>query len=314
MPKLLLSIILGGLLISSCVSSKKFSDLEVLKEYYKYKNDTLVMVQKENRGLQSELRSVKAQLGRMTEQYNTTKASLENLQVRYDDLNAQYDQLSANNQKLASSSQAENESLKAELATANKDNSVMRGILTNLDKAYQMSLNGAVLSNDTWDNKLTRMQEISETIDAERSQLSNLFGLMLETPIFTEEGFEVLNARQGLMLRLPSDQIFRKGASQLNTKGRTVIKELTGIILRNSNLNVQVIGHTDTNGKDSANWTLSSSRATAVAKYMIDEEFMPTRLSAIGRSSHDPINYEETTEAKKMNRRVEIIIRPRTTR
>lgn len=288
--------------------------MEVLKEYYKLKNDTLVMVQNEYRTLQSELRSVKINLGTTKDRLESTNSKLAVLESRHSNLTSKYEQLESNSQKLASSSQAESSQLKAQLKKANTENEHMKRLLTNMDKAYQVHLTGAIMANETWEQRLSRMNDISQTIDAERSQLANLYELMASLPLFGEEGFEVVNGRQGLTVRLPSDIVFRTGSSNLNTKGRKTIEEITGVILRNSNLNVHVVGHTDDTGKDSANWSLSTSRAASVAKHMISAEFMPTRLFATGRSSHEPINIEESSKAKKSNRRIEIIVKPRTIR
>ena len=297
---------------SSCVSSKKFTDLEVLKEYYKLKGDTLAMMQKQNASLNRTLSQTKSELSMTNTDLNATKTNLGQLQSQYNQLSADYAVLENNIDKLSTSSQSETKSLRGQLNQATSENGQMKAILTNLDKAYQTRMNGAVLSNDTWNQKLKRMQDVSETLDAEASQVQALFQILAGLPVFQKEGLEIFMLNSHLVVRMSADVVFRSGSSQMNTTGRNAVAEITGVILRNSNLDVHIEGHTDSKGSDANNWTTSAQRATAVAKEMIKNQFMPTRIYAIGRSSHDPINPEETSAARKINRRVEIAIKPKT--
>jgi len=268
-------------------------------------------MQKENATLKSTLSRTKAELAATGTNFSATKSNLVQLQSQYDQLVTDYRALESSNELLSTTSQNETKSLRSQLDKATSENGQMKAILTNLDRAFQNNMNGAVLANDTWDQKLQRMQGISETLDAEKGQLQSLFEILASLPDFQKDGLEVLMYAGKVVIRLGADNIFRSGSNQVNTAGRKAISEITGVILRNSNLDVHVEGHTDSKGSDANNWTTSSQRATAVAKEMIKNQFMPTRLFATGRSSHYPINPEETSEARKLNRRVEIVLKPK---
>ena len=55
------------------------------------------------------------------------------------------------------------------------------------------------------------------------------------------------------------------------------------------------------------NWELSSARATAVVRYLVDNwEIPPTAISPIGRGEYFPIADNTTVEGRALNRRVEI--------
>ncbi len=308
---LILSCLIVG--ASSCVSSKKFSDLEVVKEHYKFKGDTLNMLKKQNVTLSRTLTNTKADLTATNIDLSATKSNLGQLRSRHDQLSADYKQLENNIEKLSSSSQSETKSLRGQLNQATKENERMKSILTNLDWTYQTRMNGAVLADDSWNKKLQRMQDVSETLNSEKAQLESLFQLLSGLPVFQKEGMEVIMGSGNLIIRMGADYIFRSGHNQINSVGRKALTEITGIILRNSNLDVHIEGHTDTKGSDVNNWRTSASRATSVAVEMVRNQFMPTRIYAIGRSSHDPINSDDSSAARKLNRRVEILLKPRTT-
>ena len=78
---------------------------------------------------------------------------------------------------------------------------------------------------------------------------------------------------------------------------------------------VRVEGHTDSipiHGKFQDNWDLSTARANAIARILIDNYTVdPTRITASGRSKFDPIDSNDTAEGRQRNRRTEIILAPK---
>jgi hypothetical protein len=76
----------------------------------------------------------------------------------------------------------------------------------------------------------------------------------------------------------------------------------------------QVVGHSDTTPihtpRFPSNWELSSQRALEVVKVLVDAGVPPQMLSGAGSAHFDPLVDDTTTEAKAMNRRVEIVFVP----
>jgi chemotaxis protein MotB len=75
---------------------------------------------------------------------------------------------------------------------------------------------------------------------------------------------------------------------------------------------IRIEGNTDDQPPDgvlfTSNWDLSTARALAVLKAMVDMQMDPARLSAQGNAQYNPItpNVDDTSRAK--NRRVDIVI------
>ena len=65
-----------------------------------------------------------------------------------------------------------------------------------------------------------------------------------------------------------------------------------------------VEGHTDDQGGDAANLTLSQRRADAVLKYLVDKGVAATRLTAKGFGETQPVADNSTKEGRAQNRRV----------
>ena len=73
-------------------------------------------------------------------------------------------------------------------------------------------------------------------------------------------------------------------------------------------MKIQINGHTDNVGSDSANLTLSENRAKAVFDYLVEAGIAPTRLSTRGYGETQAIDTNDTPEGRANNRRTEFVI------
>ena len=72
-------------------------------------------------------------------------------------------------------------------------------------------------------------------------------------------------------------------------------------------LNFCVEGHTDSDGADAANKTLSEKRAAAVRNELINQGISASRLTSKGWGESKPVTSNDTPEGKAQNRRVEFV-------
>ena len=73
---------------------------------------------------------------------------------------------------------------------------------------------------------------------------------------------------------------------------------------------VLIAGHTDSDGEEAANLTLSQARADAVLAYLVSVGIDGSRLSALGYGELFPISGNVSQEGKALNRRIEVLIQP----
>jgi chemotaxis protein MotB len=114
---------------------------------------------------------------------------------------------------------------------------------------------------------------------------------------------------------LTGDLLFPTGSADLSNKA---IKSLDKIALALSSTPymINVVGHTDNvpmkSERFSSNWELSLSRASSVARFLIEDVGMsPSQFVVSGYSSYRPVAPNTNTKNRAMNRRVEIIISKR---
>jgi chemotaxis protein MotB len=115
-----------------------------------------------------------------------------------------------------------------------------------------------------------------------------------------------------------SEVLFASGATEINPNGQEEMRKLAGAILElqreippEISWVLRVDGHTDNvplsgTGRFRDNWELSTARATAVVKYLIENGVPANRLVAAGFGEFQPLDPEETPDARSRNRRIEL--------
>jgi outer membrane protein OmpA-like peptidoglycan-associated protein len=73
-------------------------------------------------------------------------------------------------------------------------------------------------------------------------------------------------------------------------------------------MTLELAGHTDSDGDDSSNLTLSQKRADAVLNYLLSKGVDADRLTAVGYGETRPIDTNDTDAGKQNNRRTEFQI------
>ena len=110
--------------------------------------------------------------------------------------------------------------------------------------------------------------------------------------------------------------LFKSGSYEVNKKATSLLKRVSNMVKKESNMDVMVEGHTDTKkvlrgSKVKDNWDLSSERANAVVRIMQNKFSVPgERLIASARSEYVPIADNEKSQGRQRNRRTSIIVIP----
>ncbi|HEY0897348.1 MAG TPA: OmpA family protein [Sphingobacteriaceae bacterium] len=119
---------------------------------------------------------------------------------------------------------------------------------------------------------------------------------------------EVIRTGEGIIVKFDSGILFDVDKSDLKPNAMTNIQNLATSMKNNPETNILIIGHTDADGSDSYNMSLSERRARSVKNYAMMQGVEASRLKIEGRGESEPIASNDSAEGKSQNRRVEIVI------
>lgn len=102
--------------------------------------------------------------------------------------------------------------------------------------------------------------------------------------------------------------LFESGSANLKPESMGVIRQIYQVLQQDGSISLKIVGHTDSDGGDDSNMTLSKNRAEAVKNALVDVYGVDAgRLTVDGKGELEPIADNNSPEGKAQNRRVEFI-------
>jgi type VI secretion system protein ImpK len=124
-------------------------------------------------------------------------------------------------------------------------------------------------------------------------------------------GDAVYEDLQKVRVRLPNAGMFASGSADLEPALAPVIR-CVGDVLGRETGRVLVMGHTDDvpirTARFPSNWELSTARAEAVERVLVEAVGDPGRIGIRGKADTEPVASNATPEGRAQNRRVEIVV------
>ena len=118
---------------------------------------------------------------------------------------------------------------------------------------------------------------------------------------------ETRDSPRGLIVNMP-DVLFDSGQYSLKPAARERLARISGIVLAYPELKLEVEGHTDSIGGEEFNQRLSEKRSGSVRDYLVDSGVSINNVISRGFGKTQPIADNGTSEGRKLNRRVEMIV------
>ncbi len=101
---------------------------------------------------------------------------------------------------------------------------------------------------------------------------------------------------------------FDVNSDKLKPQSAGTLKEIATVMTENPTLRVRVVGHTDSDGDDASNLSLSKRRGAAVVSALTSSYGIAAdRLESDGKGESEPIAENNTSVNKALNRRVEFL-------
>jgi outer membrane protein OmpA-like peptidoglycan-associated protein len=99
--------------------------------------------------------------------------------------------------------------------------------------------------------------------------------------------------------------LFATGKADLSAASQTSISEIAKVLKENSDMDIAIIGHTDSTGSDAVNNPLSVNRAKSVQNSLKNQGVNNIKRVE-GQGSKNPVADNSTESGRKLNRRVEV--------
>ena len=164
---------------------------------------------------------------------------------------------------------------------------------------------------------LNRIKELEQEL-AELQRAQNMLYQQLSQEI-EDEKVRVEMMEKGLVITFVAEVLFDSGKDKLRGDSLSSLNKVAKILRDEVPYNnIGIEGHTDNvpikHSKWKSNWELSSHRALSVLYFLVSKDINPARLSAIGYGEFQPVADNSNKAGRQLNRRVEIVILPRTTK
>ena len=302
------------LAIASCVPSRMYDDLKANKSRCEEEN---VKLKSENEDMsirateqEQTLKDQQRELGQLrndTLSIGTANRRLTNL---YNELSVSYEKLVANNDKLLASNQSETRKLIQQLQSTQEDLLRKEDSLQSRERALDQMQSQLKLRE-------ARVAELQKILDDKDSVVKALKDKVTKALLgFTGRGLTIETKNGKVYVSLEERLLFASGSISIDKKGEEALKNLAGVLEKNTDISVLIEGHTDNvpisgpSIKD--NWDLSVLRATSVVRILMKHgNIEPVRLIPAGRGEYLPLDTGTSAEARKKNRRIEVILTPK---
>lgn len=197
------------------------------------------------------------------------------------------------------------------LSFANQDITKFRTLMGSIKDAFGVQIKRdeaefAAFSPSKYERKDVELNEDNKMLLGMVLQLKKL---IVDDPEL-KEAAEITSDDHGVIMRIPNSLIFRPGTAQFaDTAPEVFTKIIT--FLKEHNFDLVVRGHTDDRFNQPSevypsNWELSSARAGAALRYIIEKGgIQPSRLKAVGYSDSQPLVPNTSDDNRFLNNRAE---------
>ena len=271
---------------TNCISTKVFNDLE--SRYAKIKIEKNILENSED--------SLQQSLDELDMKWKETNSYLEN---------------SRDSIKLGLK---KNRLLNEELDLVKKNSSlkIQESISKNNALIKEIAIKETELLSRT-----ERIDNLEKIISGQKKILNDLKNRISDALLnFKGKGLSIKQRNGKVYVSMENKLLFKSGRWNIELQGKQALIRLSKVLEENPDISILIEGHTDnipftSRGAMESNWDLSTKRATAVVKILLENnKILPQNLTAAGKSEFVPIAPNTSVDGRAANRRIEIILSP----
>jgi chemotaxis protein MotB len=322
MKKLFFTACLVSVGMLSCVPGKKYQETLNKQKQCEEENDRL---RGSNKDLETELtenkaliRDIQKKIAQLEGDTASRGSSLRFLTANYDKLNETYELLLQKNKELLAGSAAETSKLSNQLQTTMEQLQKKEDALKIMERELALKQTNLEKLGNELQSREKRVDELESILRKKDEAVNDLKRKVSAALLgFEGNGLSVDQKNGKVYVSLEEQLLFASGSTKVEAKGVEALKNLAKVLEQNPDINVLIEGHTDDvpmsgSGAIKDNWDLSVLRATSIVKILSQNSTVsPMRLLAAGRGEFMPVDPAKTPEARRKNRRTEIILSPK---
>ncbi len=313
--KLFAILLLAFVVASACVPARKYQDLEASYQSTAMENEQLHRDKNaaENRieDLNDRMTQMNRELRMLIEDTTRLGSNIRNLTHNYEALNRTYQLVQEQNEKLLAGRATETQQVLARLQETQEDLQKREDEL----REKEQNLNRLMAE---FTAKEARVNELEDILNRQEAVVQELRRTVSSALLGFENNGLTIEIKNGkVYVSLEESLLFASGSTTVDRRGENALRELAKVLERNPEINIMIEGHTDDvplrpGASIRDNWDLSVLRATAIVRILLNHgNIEPQRFVVAGRGEHMPIDPAKTTEARRKNRRTEIILTPK---
>lgn len=306
----LLLILLTSLMIS-CVSTKKYDELAFQKRQLETEKSKLTEEVTSKDAMISTLQEKETMLTQRESELASTKSQLAALQESQKDLMRKYDELLSQSNEVLDNASQEKAALSEELSAKQQELDQKERELRFLEMKLQSQEENLVTLQEDVRVRERKLLELTEELNA-RDSMMKMLRASIDDALrgFSDADLTVSEFNGKVYVSLSQNLLFAKGSNVIDQQGLNAIRKLANVLKDNPEIQINVEGHTDSDGSPAKNWDLSVTRATSVVKALTGAGLDPGQVTASGRGLYYPKVPNDTEDNKAINRRTEIILSP----
>jgi chemotaxis protein MotB len=321
MMKKIFYIVITVFLVGSCVPSSEFSQLTSKSNSLQTERDDLMAENEyltvENREMRATIDDVEEQKAQFVEDSIRIYKHVEDLEKEKAQLERQYTDLQSTHDALLRGNARETRRLLNELQTTQEDLAKKQQLLKELEASVNGQRQDVSRLQAELESRNARLMEMEEMLYEKDRILEDLRDRVAEALLgFEGQGLTISRKDGKVYVSLDEKLLFKSGSTVVDPNGVRALKQLAVVLSNNPDIDIMIEGHTDdvpfrkgSSIKD--NWDLSVMRATSIVRILIEgSSIEPTRITVAGRGEYLPVDSADTPEARRKNRRTEIILSP----
>ncbi len=322
MKKINLVVLCVLTVVSSCVPERLLEESKTKLKNCETERDVL---KKEAESYSANLAEAKEQLQKDQKTIESLKrdtaingSSHRALTAKYEKMNLLNDQLMDRMNKIMMGNDKDNAKLSGDLQLTReellKKQDTLRALETRLNK-QRVELDNLNAELQKREARVSELEQLLKNKDEAAAKLKKILSDALFN--FENKGLTITQKNGKVYVSMDESLLFASGKTTVEPKGAEALRDVAKVLEQNPDINIMVEGHTDDvpmrgSGEIKDNWDLSVMRATSVTKIMLGSaKINPRRINACGRGEFVPLDPAKTAEARKKNRRTEIILTPK---